>query len=553
MAAYCYDANLKCDYLIIHRNRWGVTPPDRLAELLSEPDTAYIRAGVVALREWSELLREAPSLLERGDVGRHWAVLLTSPPASRGQRPWMVKELYIRGNREPMAFQLWDHAGPVLEARLLVPWSRIANVRPVGTLIEAGWIPYQAARSSIFGARTHDEAPAIHRFLIRSDKVDLSWSPTAGHSSWRDLNLNEDGSVHPWDPLFNGWIRSKRGNIFVFGNLDCVLQLRRMTEPTRWTAKMQKGAQTLYLDAIELDVDATRCHDKYWDWKRASLRPHSVGPELSVINAADGIGDAVVALYACCGLAATGVDVRFFTDQSHWFWFVRQTRLTISPRRLLDGDNQLRSPIDLCENYDHHLRFAKTRLAWYCDALGRQLQPVRPTLSLVDAVRTVPFENYIILAPYSHWRAREWPFSHWRRLCEILVESNFDLIVLVSPKDETRARSDFTDTTARWIVGDDPRSVVAALLHAACVVGNDSGMTHLAGLLGCQVVAIHAHLSSEFLWDFTSVVGLTPSTRCACCAWRSDLGFREVCDSGCSALGSIMPERVAAEVLRLVR
>jgi hypothetical protein len=120
-------------------------------------------------------------------------------------------------------------------------------------------------------------------------------------------------------------------------------------------------------------------------------------------------------------------------------------------------------------------------------------------------------------------------------------------------KDAERFDKVFGQTTALWAIEHPPEWVADAMLGAACVIGNDSGMTHFAGLLDVPTLAIHAHLRPEFLWAHTRVRSITPKTNCTFCRWQHDRGYNSACDSACSALGTIGPEDVLQAFHGLVK
>ncbi|MFN9949074.1 MAG: glycosyltransferase family 9 protein, partial [Planctomycetota bacterium] len=102
----------------------------------------------------------------------------------------------------------------------------------------------------------------------------------------------------------------------------------------------------------------------------------------------------------------------------------------------------------------------------------------------------------IVLAPGSGGRAKCWPRTHWLQLAAGLaagpVAADRPLAVLVGPveaeRDDPRA---WPWPTAVSFLADLPLPVVAARLAAAAVfVGNDSGTTHLAAMLGAPTVAL---------------------------------------------------------------
>ena len=98
----------------------------------------------------------------------------------------------------------------------------------------------------------------------------------------------------------------------------------------------------------------------------------------------------------------------------------------------------------------------------------------------------------IVLAPGSGGRAKCWPRTHWLQLAAGLAAAGRALAVLVGPveaeRDDLRA---WPWPTVVTFLADLPLPVVAARLAAAAAfVGNDSGTTHLAAMLGAPTVAI---------------------------------------------------------------
>ena len=101
-------------------------------------------------------------------------------------------------------------------------------------------------------------------------------------------------------------------------------------------------------------------------------------------------------------------------------------------------------------------------------------------------------EAPIVLAPGSGGRAKCWPRGHWLRLVAGLAAAGRALAVLVGPveaeRDDPRT---WPWPTAVAFLADLPLPAVAARLAAAAAfVGNDSGTTHLAAMLGAPTVAV---------------------------------------------------------------
>ena len=293
-------------------------------------------------------------------------------------------------------------------------------------------------------------------------------------------------------------------------------------------------------------------------WPLESVYPSAAGgvkvrrgltKKLHVFNSARGIGDHLTALYACVGAANAGSEVVFHTRYPQWLERASHPGLTITgelpPRR---GNG-----IDLNHDSGSQLRYAKARAQWYADAIQPGLKPARP--ARVDREIRVPrfdFDRYVLLAPFSAWARRDWPGANWTRLTHLLREAGWEVVATGVGSDAQRFDEVFSQTTALWAIDHPPEWMMDAMLGAACVIGNDSGMAHLAGLLGVPTVSIHAHLPPQVLFSHTAVTSLTPKTNCTFCRWQPERGYNTACDAACSALATVGPEEVLRAVEKAV-
>jgi glycosyltransferase involved in cell wall biosynthesis len=95
------------------------------------------------------------------------------------------------------------------------------------------------------------------------------------------------------------------------------------------------------------------------------------------------------------------------------------------------------------------------------------------------------FADCVLLCPFSDNAEREWPVSQWLELDRMIRGAGYRTAVVHS----TKARADqFTESVQ--IVGRQPSEVASAMLGAIAVIGNDSGMCHLSGLLGVPTVVL---------------------------------------------------------------
>lgn len=404
-------------------------------------------------------------------------------------------------------------------------------------------------------------------------------SPTAPIDPWplpsqrnlHEIRFCENGSLGAWsNQLLTFWSVREETNgelALLCGGNDgahsLTTRFRRKPDGSWLGRGLQPGLRsTLRLHPIE---------SVYWSAtpngvpskairRRASAGKNGSRKKLHLFNSAHGIGDHVVALYACIGATKAGFDVVFHTRFPKWLSRVQHPGLTITgdlPPGLPDLSEGPNPPsklpkgvVDLNHDPAFQSRFGRNRAQWYADAIQPGLKPTLP--SNIDRSIRLPrfdFSRYAILAPFSAWARRDWPTANWTRLTHLLREAGFEVVAIGVASDTKRFEEAFTQTTALWAIDHPVEWVMDALLGATCVIGNDSGISHLAGLLGLPTVAIHSHLRGEFLFQPAKVTSVTPKTNCTFCGWQVDKGYSTACDAACSALGTVGPE----EVMKFVR
>ncbi len=294
-------------------------------------------------------------------------------------------------------------------------------------------------------------------------------------------------------------------------------------------------------------------------WERATRR-HVSDAVRSCSNCADydpgkaaefhlsagGIGDAVCGLYTACGLADAGYETTYYTRHREWLAGAEHPNLKLAEfaESGVDGnryyEDQLRSAA---------LRMCQSRTQWYADNIARDLglpkfAPSRP--KIVAKPPPVCGPGYVVLSPFSSHDAREWPVDRWTELAVRLVDSGKRVIACGGPGDERRLRDAFgrAPVELRW--GMAPAWMLSAIGHADSFFGNDSGMTHIAGLLGTPARVLMTHLPASFVFaDAPSIGGVSPAGwTCLGCGWQRDRGFRDECSNSCSALLSIGADAV---------
>lgn len=288
--------------------------------------------------------------------------------------------------------------------------------------------------------------------------------------------------------------------------------------------------------------------------KRTATRGQAGRTTWHVANHAFGIGDAVTGLYAACQVAEqTGRRQVYHTRLPEWLACAHHSQVEIT------GNEPPKDTPDMDVDYAEQLRYAPDKVAWYGQWGRRSTMPSAPgaagkqrrSAGLVVETRIkvvrLDFPRYVVLAPFAVWAARGWPQTHWRRLAWLLDQAGIVPVAIGMQKEAERMRQSFDKSNAYWALDHPPEWVMDAMLGAEAVIGLDSGMVHVAGLLGVPTVCIHAHLPPKFLFSHApSVRSVTPETKCVFCRWQHDRGFNEGCASHCSALNTVGPEAVSA-------
>lgn len=273
--------------------------------------------------------------------------------------------------------------------------------------------------------------------------------------------------------------------------------------------------------------------------------------ELALFNSASGIGDAVCMLYAGAGFVEAGYDVTLYSRQAHWLSRCVHHGLTITDAA------PPKSAIDVNQDYQKQLRFSEDRKQWYCDAVSRALslepgiiKPVVPAMDVEPRSNPTRKSGYVVLSPFAAFRGREWPSSHWARLAYLLHREKIQTLALATSSDSKRLEATFKGSGSRvsWYAGKGSEWVIDCLLHSSLVIGNDSGICHLAGLFNIPTLSIVAQMPGASLFSHTRVATISPSLTCSPCRFQSDRGYYKCCFETCSALGAVTPQQILEAV-----
>lgn len=103
------------------------------------------------------------------------------------------------------------------------------------------------------------------------------------------------------------------------------------------------------------------------------------------------------------------------------------------------------------------------------------------------------YNQYIAIHPGSGRADKCWPTHHFANVIEQLCQQGHSILLLSGPADQERILdilSTLRETSVKQLVNEPLLELASHLQRCRCYLGNDSGITHLAALLGVPTVAL---------------------------------------------------------------
>lgn len=298
-----------------------------------------------------------------------------------------------------------------------------------------------------------------------------------------------------------------------------------------------RNTQTSKLHAYDRSLLELGYYAEYEDDPRD---PPKKTNDITFYVSAVGIGDAVCGLYAACGIADQGFSVTYHTRHVSWLSAVSHPNVSICEESDFSADANL--------DYQGQLRAGRdksfsSRPNWYIKGVGRyyeipDCQATRPaTVKKFDKSQKIA-----VIVPTSVWSVRSWNEERWTDLSNLLKDSGYLVVAIGSGKEKEL----LDRIPADKICWNRPASEILDLIGSATILyGNDSGMVHVAGMLGTPAVAVTGPTTRDFVFDCgESIVGISSDMPCTGCYWQRDHGWDERCVKNCESLQSIKPESV---------
>jgi ADP-heptose:LPS heptosyltransferase len=260
---------------------------------------------------------------------------------------------------------------------------------------------------------------------------------------------------------------------------------------------------------------------------------------------AGGIGDGLLGLLASAGLKAdhpaahvtyrVGPRALPFVRLFHGYDALREH--DPDGRQHPTADRQMNGGYGL----ELRTRSAEPRWERYRRMAGAS-RAVRPALRDAERVRAAgaDYAGAVLLCPFSADTIREYAVVGWVAL-EAALRAAGRRPVVVHGGD---GRADVL--RSEKLLGAAPERVAGAMLNAACVVGGDSGMAHLAGLLGVPTIVLSGPSDGTRIFGaYPRVVNLAGPLPCNGCWWQPRAGYQAAqCQPHCPSIQGITAARI---------
>lgn len=160
-----------------------------------------------------------------------------------------------------------------------------------------------------------------------------------------------------------------------------------------------------------------------------------------------------------------------------------------------------------------------------------------------------PGAPFLALMPGSMWPSKSWPAAHFRQLALRATGEGWSVVVLGS-KAEASLCAEVAEGIGLDLSGRTGLREAAAWLRAAkAVVGNDSGLSHLAAATGTPVLALYGATDpgGSAPWGPKAAILRLGSPDCSPC-------FKRECPvEGHPCMAGLTPERVWEALQGLIR
>ncbi len=283
--------------------------------------------------------------------------------------------------------------------------------------------------------------------------------------------------------------------------------------------------------------------------------PPAPGAGVVIDHGAGGIGDGLLGLTVVAHLSATQpapVEYRV-SAAARPFVALFDGYATLGTHARAHSEQPVPAARQVNVGYSAEARdrFPVPRWMRYARNIGTAGHRI-PDLREPERVRALgaDFAGAVALLPFSTDRSREWSVHHWLTLESELIARGYRTVAL---HDAANPLALFRGAK---LAGAPADRVAGVLLNACCAVGSDSGLSHLAGILGAPTVVLGGSTPvAQIFGHYPRMTCIQGGLACSGCCGGTGVAvggpFEERCRASCSNLQSIAPARVLAEVDRV--
>jgi hypothetical protein len=259
--------------------------------------------------------------------------------------------------------------------------------------------------------------------------------------------------------------------------------------------------------------------------------------DLCLYSSARGLGDAISALYVACGYAKAGRRTTLYSYFPHIVGITHTENLIILP----EPPRGANCNVGYKEQLTAAAEVGTTRCEWLSSNIAKAYGIEQVPCERPDALPFFDLNDTVVMSPFSIHAGRAWHPANWARLGKELQRAGRKVLVVAQKHDEQTCRDVFGSVGVDFELDLPTEKLLALVGGAALVIGNDSGIAHLGGLLGRPTLALLAATTHRYLYDMApSVRAVEPPAPAGCspCFWQAPK-VMPMCNRYCSPLQTI--------------
>lgn len=129
--------------------------------------------------------------------------------------------------------------------------------------------------------------------------------------------------------------------------------------------------------------------------------------------------------------------------------------------------------------------------------LTNKLAYIRPELKIPSYLKAQSYEKRILIHPTSTSDKKNWLKRRFLKLCQQLKDRGYEPKIIVAPNERAHWKEAEAFLAPNF---EQLHDLFCYVYESAALIGNDSGLGHLAALLGLPTLSLFARRSHSLLW-----------------------------------------------------